>query len=234
MARILVVDDDNDILKVVEKVLSLSQHNVFTARDAIKAMDLLNTTYFDVLITDGNMPHFSGFELASTIKNNKRFEKMAICMLTGMREKKDIEKGIRAGVDEYIVKPIDPMLLLQKIDAILVKKPPQKPVEHIFSAGATYANTRLSYESRITQLSETGLTIRSIAEIQTGVTVQMTSDLFRRIDIKAVPDLKVIACRKVADHDYEIQIAFNNVNEGIQKKIRNWIDSQSLRKKDVA
>src|SRR5210317_1448319 len=110
MARILVVDDDPDILRLADRVLSMGGHIVFRAQDAVRAMDLLNSSMFDLLISDANMPHFSGFDLVRHVRNNKRFNNMAIAMLTGLRERKDIERAVRAGVDDYIVKPIDPMV----------------------------------------------------------------------------------------------------------------------------
>ena len=85
MARILVVDDDRDILNFTEKLLLLANHDVFVAIDAIQAMDLLNSTPFDCILCDANMPQYNGFELVQTIKSNKRFENLTIAMLTGRK-----------------------------------------------------------------------------------------------------------------------------------------------------
>src|SRR4051812_10592644 len=103
MARILVVDDDRDILKLVERVFTQAGHIILTADDAFKAMTILESTDFDLLISDANMPHFTGFELVQTLRRNRRFQNMAIAMLTGLRERKDIDKALKAGVDDYIV-----------------------------------------------------------------------------------------------------------------------------------
>src|SRR5262249_28829124 len=118
MARILVVDDDKDILKLTERVFPQARHTVFTAEDAFKATDFLDHLDFDMLISDANMPHFSGFELVQTLRRNQRFERLAIAMLTGLRERKDIDRALKAGVDDYIVKPIDPMILMTKVQAL--------------------------------------------------------------------------------------------------------------------
>ena len=115
MARILVVDDDTDILKLVERVLGQVGHTVFTAEDPMRAMDLIQRVGFDLLVSDANLPHYSGFDLVQTIRHEPKYANMSIAMLTGLREKKDIERAIKAGVDDYIVKPIDPLILIQKI-----------------------------------------------------------------------------------------------------------------------
>lgn len=230
----LVVDDDPDILKIVERVLRMQEHDVYTAHDAMKAMDLLNSSVFDLMITDANMPRFSGFELARTIKNNKKFQKMAICMLTGLREKKDIEKAIRAGIDDYIVKPIDPAVLLQKVSQIFLKKPPVEKVEYALPENATYGAAQLTIPARVTHLNETGLTIRACVEIPEGMVLAIASTLFKKLEMSKPPTMKVLSSRKLVEFDYEIKIVFTGVGEVFHKKVREWILSQKSPLKGVA
>ena len=68
------------------------------------------------------MPHYTGFELIHTVRNNPKFKHMSIVMLTGLRERKDVERALTVGVDDYIVKPIDPLLLIQKVNSLFEKK----------------------------------------------------------------------------------------------------------------
>lgn len=234
MARILVVDDDPDVLKLVEKVLSTNHHQVFTASDAMKAMDLLNASLYDMLISDANMPRFSGFELIRTIKNNKRLQRMAVAMLTGLRERKDIEKAIRAGVDDYIVKPIDPMLLLQKVEELFKRKPPMERAEFHMPETYKFAAAKCALDTRITTISETGLTLKSPVEIPEGLAVEVASELFRKIDIPT-PHMKVISCRKIVEFHFDIKIAFIGINDNFCSKVRAWIHKHNPEsKKGVA
>jgi CheY-like chemotaxis protein len=235
VARILVVDDDPDVLKLVEKVLSMNHHQVFTASDAMKAMDLMNASLYDLLISDANMPRFSGFDLVSTIKNNRRLDRMAVAMLTGLRERKDIEKAIRAGVDDYIVKPIDPMLLMQKVEALFEKKPPMERAEFNLPETYNFAEATAALEMRITNISETGLVLKSPIEIPAGLNVIVASDLFRKMDIP-VPNMKVISCRKMVEFHYDVKIAFLNINDKFCSKVRAWIHKHdpNSKRKDVA
>lgn len=223
MARILVVDDDPDVLKLVEKVLSLKKHQVFTAGDAIKAMDMLNSSSFDLLISDGNMPHFSGFELVAQIKNNKRLQKMAVAMLTGMRERKDIEKAIRAGVDDYIVKPIDPMILIQKVEQIFEKKPPVQHLEVPIPETLRMSAAKATLDVRLARLSEIGMVLHTSFALVEGQAVEVPLELFRRIEVKT-PLMKVLRVQKLEDDTYEIRIGFVATNENFTTTLRNWID----------
>ena len=121
MARILVVDDDKDILKFAEKVLSHQGHITFIAEDGWTALETLNRLDFDMLISDANMPNMNGFQLVQTLRSNPKFKNLIIAMLTGLKERKDVQKALDAGVDDYIVKPLDPLILLQKIESLFSK-----------------------------------------------------------------------------------------------------------------
>jgi DNA-binding response OmpR family regulator len=223
VARILVVDDDPDVLKLVEKVLSTRQHEVFVASDAIKAMDMMNSSSFDLLISDGNMPHFSGFELVSTIKNNKRLQKMAVAMLTGMRERKDIEKAIRAGVDDYIVKPIEPFLLIQKVEAIFAKKPPTRHSECDVPENFKMSASKLVLDTRVIRISEIGLVIKTPFTLADGTLIDVPLEIFRRLDLKP-PQMKVIGSHRIDENNFEIRIGFVAVNDNFTTTLRRWID----------
>lgn len=233
MARILVVDDDPDVLRLVEKVLSTNHHQVFVANDAMKAMDLLNASIYDLLISDANMPRFSGFELIRTIKNNKRLQRMAIAMLTGLRERKDIEKAIRAGVDDYIVKPIDPLLLLQKVEALFVKKPPMERAEFNVPETYKFAAAKFSLEARIIQFSETGLVLKSPVEVPEGLAIEVASEMFKKIEIP-VPHMKVISCRRLLEFHFEVKIAFVGINDAYCSKVRAWIHRHGGGRQEVS
>jgi DNA-binding response OmpR family regulator len=230
MSRVLVVDDDPDVIRVVEKVLRMGGHDVFTAFDAMKAMDLLNSSLYDMLITDANMPRFSGFELVTTIKNNKKFSRMAIAMLTGLREKKDIEKAIRAGVDDYIIKPIDPMLLVQKVESLFEKKPPMERAEYAIPENSTLGKATVACPSRIVRVTELGLVLRSAVEVPEGLPIEIGTEIFKKMEMRQAPALKVISCRKLAEFEYEIRVSFVGASEGFYQRVRAWIYAQSTQK----
>lgn len=230
MARILVVDDDPDVLKLVSRVLTASDHTVFTANNAIKAMDLLNATMFDLVISDARMPHFSGFELVSAIRNNKKFQGMAVAMLTGLRERKDIEKALRAGVDEYIVKPIDPLLLTQKIETLFEKKPPMQKAELILPESSKLSNVKAAIDVKVLSISELGLCLKTSFEIPEGTSLTLSPEIFQKMQVPP-PPMKVISCRKHLEYNYEIRVGFMGVAEPFYKKIRAWVHAQNFGEK---
>lgn len=224
MARILVVDDDLDILKMAESVLGSAGHTVFVAEDAMRAIDWLNHIDFDLLLSDANMPHYSGFELIATIKKDIKFKDLAIAMLTGLRERKDVERAVHMGVDDYIVKPLDPMLLVQKVNSLFEKKPPQQyPEINLNGTNLTegFLKRRISVES----VSELGVKILSELPLRPGMTVDLNLEFFNALDVQ-VPPMKVLNVETdKATGSYRAHLIFLGAREAFLQKIRRWLYS---------
>ena len=81
--RVLIVDDDHDILNLAEKLLK-SSYDVLTADNARSALDILKSVQVDGLLSDINMPEMNGFELLRRVKKNKNLDHLTIAMLTGV------------------------------------------------------------------------------------------------------------------------------------------------------
>src|ERR1700756_3638022 len=119
MFNVLVVDDDKDFLRVVQKVLEAGGYSVVVATDAMDALEQLAKEVFDLVLSDANMPGGSGFDLVRTLRRHPLTSAIPIALLTGRREKQDVAKGLASGADDYIVKPIDPDLFLDKVSSLL-------------------------------------------------------------------------------------------------------------------
>lgn len=229
MARILIVDDDPDILHLLTKILTTQGHSIFRAEDAIKAMDYLNNSNFDLLISDANMPRFTGFELVRTIRHNKKYHNMAVAMLTGLRQKKDIEQGIRAGVDDYIIKPIDPIVLLEKIEALFEKKPPQKPQMFEVSEGSHLARAQLKQDTKILSFDEFSVEFISPIFLTLQSSLQLRGMLFSSLGLDDV-SVHITSCEEI-EKGFKVKGSFVGLRESQQQKIRNWIKDHSFTKK---
>ncbi len=230
MARLLVVDDDLDILKLAKAVLTHEKHYVFTAPDAIQAMDLLHREAIDLLISDANMPHYSGFELVQTIRKEAKFNDLSIAMLTGLRERKDIEKAIKAGVDDYIVKPLDPLILIQKVKSILDKNPPRTYPEIEFTANSQGANGFLQMNTQLLSVSEIAVRFKCKAELEVGSFVELNTPFFLEDLGEAPPPLKIINKQK-NDDEWIYTLSYLGARESYLQKVRKWIFTHGQVKK---
>lgn len=116
-APILVVDDDPDALEIVGTFLESRGYRVLTAKDGKEALALLEEARPSLVLLDVMMPGMDGWEVSRIIKNHPEYSDTRVVMLTARGEFADKQEGLRAGADDYIVKPIR----LQELDTKVVR-----------------------------------------------------------------------------------------------------------------
>ena len=117
MPRILVVEDDRDLNRLVCSCLRGEGHDVTSAPDGEEALAYLGEGKYDLLLTDIMMPKVDGFDLAEKAKLIDK--NMPLVFMTAKDDKPSQMLGYRLGIDDYIVKPFDVDVLIMKIGAIL-------------------------------------------------------------------------------------------------------------------
>ena len=113
--RILIVDDDPDILDVLQLTLPEEEYEVVEAHDGQEALEKVYERPPDLIILDYIMPKMNGREVCQKLKKDVLLRHMPIIMLTGKGDVKDKVEGLDAGADGYIVKPFEPEELLARI-----------------------------------------------------------------------------------------------------------------------
>jgi len=117
--KILIADDDPDILDVIRITLESEGYEVLEAHDGKEAVDMVKKSTPDLLITDFKMPRICGDEVCRILKQDILIQHMPIIMLTGKGEVIDKIEGINAGADDYIVKPFEPQELVARVKMVL-------------------------------------------------------------------------------------------------------------------
>jgi two-component system chemotaxis response regulator CheY len=119
--KILVVDDSSTMRRIIKNTLSrLGYTELFDAEDGSKAWDVLMANpEIDVLITDWNMPEMNGLELVQKVRAEDKYIDMPIIMVTTEGGKSEVITALKAGVNNYIVKPFTPQVLKEKLAAVL-------------------------------------------------------------------------------------------------------------------
>ena len=119
--RILAVDDDRDALALVREILEATGATVFTADSAQQALETLERTTPDVLLTDLGMPQMSGFELIERVRHAERAEirEIPAVALTAYARSEDRAKSLRSGFQMHLAKPIDPGELMAAIASLV-------------------------------------------------------------------------------------------------------------------
>lgn len=119
LKKILVVDDEPDIVELVRHHLQQAGFQVLTARDGREALDLTQTQKPNLVVLDLMIPVLSGTEVARILKQGERTRHIPILMLTARGEETDRVVGFELGADDYVVKPFSPRELVLRIQAIL-------------------------------------------------------------------------------------------------------------------
>jgi DNA-binding response OmpR family regulator len=117
--RILVVDDEEDILELVRFNLSREGHEVLCAETGEKALEILKTKSVDLMVLDLMLPGMDGFSVAQRIKNDPSISHVPIVMLTAKSSETDVVAGLQLGAEDYITKPFSPRVLIARIQKIL-------------------------------------------------------------------------------------------------------------------
>ena len=117
--KILLVDDEPDILEIVGYNLSSEGYEVITAENGIEAVKKAKKEKPQLIIMDVMMPEMDGIEACEQIRNNPELKNTIITFLTARGEDYSQVAGFDAGVDDYITKPIKPKVLVSKVKALL-------------------------------------------------------------------------------------------------------------------
>ena len=117
--KILLVDDEPDILEILEYNLKKEGYEVFTASNGEKGLKRAEETDPDLIILDIMMPVMDGVEVCRQLRANPRFENTVITFLTAREEDYSQIAALDTGGDDYITKPISPRVLLSRVKALL-------------------------------------------------------------------------------------------------------------------
>ena len=127
--KILVVDDDPDILDAITMILETQDYQVVTARDGVEGLANLKAENPDLLILDLLMPKMDGFAVCKELQDPRwsKFKDMPILILTSVREEAsrrryELETGLELDVDDYVEKPVSPDLLLERVGKLIKKR----------------------------------------------------------------------------------------------------------------
>ncbi len=119
MKKILIVDDEQDIVESLKFVLETSDYTCYCAYDGEEGLRLAKEIQPDLIILDVMMPKINGFKISRLLKFDNKYKNIPILMLTARSQEEDKLIGEETGADEYITKPFDLDYVLKKVDEYL-------------------------------------------------------------------------------------------------------------------
>lgn len=126
--KILIADDEPDILEIIQYNLSREGYQVMTARDGDDALMKAKSFLPDLIILDIMMPYKNGVEVCEILRKQPAFKDTLIIFLTALNDEGSQVKGLETGADDYISKPVSPKVLISRVNALFrrVHKEPQE------------------------------------------------------------------------------------------------------------
>jgi DNA-binding NarL/FixJ family response regulator len=169
--RLLLVDDEPNLLRAVEACLQAEGYEVLAARSAREALVRITTYVPDLIITDIRMPGMDGFEFARHLHQAPITSLIPVVFLTAKGEMSDRVKGFRSGVDAYLTKPFEPEELLAAVEGILRRvKRTHAGIARVIGGAAQASELNRFHdeelteaETRVAELVARGLSNKEIA-----------------------------------------------------------------------
>ena len=120
--KIMAVDDEPDIVKLVKISLEMANFEVVEAFGGQEALDKVQAAQPDLILLDIMMPDINGFQVCEKIKADPATKHIPVILLTAKGQRGDAEQGLNAGADDYIIKPFDPYELGEQVFEMLKKE----------------------------------------------------------------------------------------------------------------
>ena len=139
MFTILIAEDNTNTARLMEVVLNQNGYDTLRAKDGMEALDVLENNHIDLILLDIMMPNMDGYEFTKILRESG--SQIPILMVTAKDSQEDIRKGFLTGTDDYMVKPVDEMEMLLRIQALLRRA--KIASDHMLKIG----NTTLNYDS---------------------------------------------------------------------------------------
>jgi len=117
--KILVIDDEPNIVQTLQDRLEMNEYKVFTAGNGQEGLEKFEQEHPDVILLDVIMPVMDGHEMLETLRKRPDGQDVSVIMLTARSQSQDIARANACGIDDYIIKPFDLSELLEKIESVV-------------------------------------------------------------------------------------------------------------------
>lgn len=205
--RILVVEDEQDLNRIIVKKLKMEGYSVDSCKDGEEALDYISMTAYDAIILDILMPKKNGYEVLQYIRNNKKQTSTPVLFLTAKDAAIDRIRGLDMGADDYLVKPFHFGELMARIRAMMRRN--------------------YGFTSNKLQVADLILNCDTHTVTRAGNRVELSAKEFSMLEYFMQNEGKVLSRKNIEDHlwNFEYQGASNMIDVYI-RHIRLKVDNK--------
>ncbi len=119
---ILILDDEPYILALLKVIFSKAGFQVLMAKNGKEGLQVLEQRNPDIILSDIMMPEMNGYEFLNRVQQSEQLKQIPFIFLTAKDKPVDVEIGLKLGVDDYVVKGTNPQVIIDKVNAVLLKR----------------------------------------------------------------------------------------------------------------
>ena len=117
--KVLIAEDSSVIQNLTKKILQIQNYQIYSAKNGVQVLEMLENEYYDVILMDINMPKMDGFTFCSEIRNTDAHKNTPIIIVSTEAEADDKMQGFKAGANLYLVKPVKQEELVENVQMLL-------------------------------------------------------------------------------------------------------------------
>lgn len=154
--KILIVEDEKDIIKMLDYNLKKEGFKVIDARDGEDALDLAVREHPDLILLDLMLPGINGLDVCKSLKKENKTARIPIIMLTAKSQETDKIVGLELGADDYVTKPFSPRELIARIKAVLRRATEKEKLPEVFQTGdlkIDFAKISVNVKDKLVELT---------------------------------------------------------------------------------
>lgn len=222
---ILIVDDDQDILKLLTRILTTAGYKILSASTVEEAKTVLGVSAPHAVITDLHMSPESGFEFIQHIRTQKQYGKLPLIVLSALNDFTSVKKAIALGVNDYVIKPLQAPMLLLKVRKVLHNKDFAK--WDVPSTEDAFIDVQVDVE--VPSLGEAGCLLRAPFKITTGKDIKIKCYDFSSLGLEKLPMKSNLELKTyLPGGQFLNDITFVGISENDSAKIRQYISKRNL------
>lgn len=223
---ILIIDDDEDMLKLLTKVLEGSGFHVLAANNPTQGRQLLAEEAPHVVLTDLHMEPEDGFSFIQSMRSQKQYSHIPLLVLSALNDFTSVKKAIALGVNDYVIKPLQSPMLLRKLKKALFNKdfvkwnPDEKSAPEV----------EINVPAEITSLGEAGYTLKGPFKVSSSKEIEIISKEIEELELNKVHH-RASSLLKTYSNDgtFNNDIVFVGITEGISSKIRQYVSKRNTK-----
>lgn len=229
--QILLIDDNPLDLKIASLALERTGFACFTFEHPAEALGWLQGNQPSVIFLDLQMPQMSGFDLIKIFRNNSATAKTPIIIISGKNKADDVFKAIELGANDYVVKPLDMLVLQEKVSRIGAAQNATEEFTTVQIPEGKHQEAFFAKPLRITQISEFGVVLESETKVDSGVTMEVRGLNKEFFGLEGLL-VRCLSVDEILPGLWTMQFTFVGMNESQRQLIRKvcrrlWIENRA-------